>query len=106
MHLDTILIFRYSENMKKAKVVTHTISIIRDRGQLTIPDSIRALRQWASPNSAVTISSDLPDEIVIRPHKKQYDWDKIWEGVRKARAIKGKGKGSLSKFIAEDRYRH
>lgn len=53
--------------------------------------------------SAVSISVVKPDEIIITPVKKQYDWDKIWEGVRKARAIKGRGKGSLSKFIAEDR---
>jgi len=90
---------------KQSNIVTHTVSVIRNRGQLTIPDSIRALRQWASPNSAVTITSERPDEIIIRPHKKEYDWDKIWEGIRQARAIKGK-RGNLSKFIAEDRYRH
>lgn len=92
--------------MKKTKVVTHTISIIRDRGQLTIPDSIRALREWASPNSAVTITSDLPDEIVIRPHRKQYDWDKIWGLVKRSRAIKGKGKGSAAQFLEKDRRSH
>lgn len=90
---------------KQAKVVTHTISIIRDRGQLTIPDAIRALRQWASPNSAVTITSEQPDEIVIRPHKKEYDWDQMWELINKSRSFKGKG-GNLSKFITEDRYSH
>lgn len=83
-----------------------TVSIVRNRGQLTIPDSIRKVVSWISPQSAVTISVTKSDEIVITPHKKQYDWDKIWEGIRKARAIKGKGRGSLSKFIAEDRYRH
>lgn len=83
-----------------------SVSIVRDRGQLTIPDSIRRVVNWVAPMSAVTISVMRPDEIVIRPHQKQVDWDKIWEGIRKARAIKGKGKGSLSQFIAEDRYRH
>lgn len=93
--------------MKKQRgTVSHTISVIRNRGQLTIPDSIRALRSWAEPNSVVTITSDRPDEIIIRPHTQKYDWDKIWEGIRKSRTIKGKGRGSLSKFIAEDRYRH
>lgn len=91
---------------KSKKIVTHSISVIRNRGQLTIPDSIRSLREWASPNSAVTITSEHPDEIIIRPNVKKYDWDKIWEGVRKARAIKGRGRGSLSKFIIEDRQRH
>lgn len=83
-----------------------TISIIRDRGQLTIPDEIRKAVSWIAPLSAVSISVVKPDEIVIKPHKNEYDWDKIWKGIRRARSIKGKGKSSLSKFIAEDRYRH
>lgn len=92
---------------KNKKVVTHTISIIRKRGQLTIPDSIRALREWASPNSVVTISSEQPNEIVIKPHKKIYDWDKIWEGIRQARSIKGKGKAiSAVEFLQKDRRSH
>lgn len=93
--------------MKKTKVVTHTVSIVRDRGQLTIPDSIRVLREWVSPQSVVTISSERPDEIVIRPHKKEYDWDKIWEGIRKSRAIKGNGKTtSAVEFLEKDRRSH
>lgn len=81
-------------------------SIIRDRGQLTIPDSIRALRSWASVNSAVTITSEHPDEIIIRPHQKGYDWDKIWELIRRSRAIKGKGHGSAAEFLEKDRRSH
>lgn len=92
---------------KQLKTVTHTISVIRNRGQLTIPDSIRAIREWSSSNSVVTITSDRPDEIVIRPHKKEYDWDKIWEGIRIARSMKGKGKiKSAAKFLEEDRKSH
>lgn len=58
--------------------------------------------------SAVSISIIKPDEIVIRPHQHQReaDWDKIWKGIKRSRSLKGKGSGSLSKFIAEDRYRH
>lgn len=89
----------------KAKTVTHTISIIRSRGQLTIPDSIRALRSWANVNSVVTITSNQPDEIVIKPHKK-YDGDKIWELIKRSRAIKGKSKGSAVQFIEKDRQSH
>lgn len=83
-----------------------TVSIIRNRGQLTIPNTIRKLVNWVMPESVVTISLIKSDEIMIRPHQKQVDWDKVWEGIRKSRAIKGKGKGSLSKFIVEDRERH
>ena len=85
-----------------------TTSIIRDRGQLTIPETIRKTVGWVSPLSAVSISIVHPDEIVIRPHRsqKEVDWDRIWKSIKKSRSLKGKGRGSLSKFIAEDRYRH
>ena len=83
-----------------------SISIIRQRGQLTIPNDIRKLVNWAAPMSAVSISVVKPDEIIIRPHKKEYDWDKIWELVKKSRAITGKGKGSAAQFIEKDRHSH
>lgn len=82
-----------------------TVSIVRERGQLTIPDSIRKIVTWIQPLSAVSISVEKPDEIVIKPHQKVVDWDKIWEGIRKSRALKGQG-GNLSSFISEDRYSH
>lgn len=83
-----------------------TVCIIRNRGQLTIPDSVRRVVNWVTPMSAVTISVIKPDEIVIKPHKRKYDSDKIWELVRKSRAIKGRGKGSASEFIKKDRLSH
>ncbi len=82
------------------------VSIVRDRGQLTIPDSIRQVVSWVTPMSAVTISVVKPDEIVITPHQKKVDWDKIWEGIRKARSIHGKGKMSTLEFIQQDRLSH
>ena len=81
------------------------VSIIRDRGQLTIPDNIRKIVSLANPMSAVTISVEKPDEIVIRPHQVQFDWNKIWDRIKKSRSIKGK-KGNLSEFISEDRHSH
>ena len=83
-----------------------TVSIIRDRGQLTIPDSIRKLVTWITPSSAVSISVVKPDEIVIKPHRKEYDFDKIWEMVKRSRAIRGKGAGSSLEFIEKDRNSH
>jgi bifunctional DNA-binding transcriptional regulator/antitoxin component of YhaV-PrlF toxin-antitoxin module len=82
-----------------------TTSIIRDRGQLTIPETIRKAVGWVSPLSAVSISTVHPDEIVIRPHRsqKEVDWDKLWKQIRRVRAFKGKGRGNLSAFIAKDR---
>ncbi len=83
-----------------------TVGIIRDRGQLTIPDSIRKLVNWANPQSAVTISVVKSDEIVIKPHQKQVDWDKIWEGIKKSRAIKGKNAVSAVEILQKDRNSH
>lgn len=83
-----------------------TVSIIRDRGQLTIPDSIRKIVNWISPMSAVSISVIKPDEIVIKPHQKQVDWDQVWENIRKSRAISGKGNISTVDFLEQDRNSH
>ena len=95
-----MLTFRYSENMKTV--------IIRGRGQLTIPDSIRKLVTWATPMSAVSISVVKPDEIVIKTHQQYVDWDKIWSLVKASRAIKGKSKGieSTAEFLEKDRHSH
>ena len=82
------------------------VSIIRDRGQLTIPDSIRKVISWMNPMSAVTISVNSPDEVVIKPHAKLIDKEQIWENVKKSRAIKGKGSGSAAEFLEMDRREH
>lgn len=84
-------------------------TIVRQRGQLTIPDSIRKIREWASASSVVTISTQKPDEIIIKPYapnKTDVYWKKIWKAIETARSIKGKNKGSLSEFIAQDRLNH
>ena len=99
MGIDKILIFRYSESMK-------TVSIIRDRGQLTIPDSIRKVVNWIGPSSAVTIDVVKPDEIVIRPHRAGLDSKKIWKNIEKSRRIKGKGGLSALEIITQDRQSH
>ena len=82
-----------------------TTAIIRQRGQLTLPEIIRASRKWADTDSVVTITSDSPDVITIKPHspKKEVDWDKIWDAIKRARAIRGKNKISSTEFIAQDR---
>lgn len=83
-----------------------TVSIIRERGQLTIPDSIRRLVNWVNPSSAVSISVIKPDEIVIKPHQPQVNWEEIWENIRKSRAVSGKGNVSASEFLKQDRRKH
>ncbi|MBI4129763.1 hypothetical protein HY468_00435 [Candidatus Roizmanbacteria bacterium] len=86
-----------------------TTSIIRQRGQLTIPDSIRGKTHWVRPGSVVTVTNTKPDEIVITPHSgsgRIIDWAKLLKDMRRIRAFKGKGKGNLSQFIAKDRKSH
>lgn len=86
---------------------TQATAIIRKRGQLTIPDSIREILNWAMPASVVSISAEKPDEIIIRPHKtkQQIDWDELWNKIKLSRSFKGK-RGNLSEFIPKDRGRH
>lgn len=84
-------------------------TIIRERGQLTIPSVIRKRIPWASPNSVVSVSLAQVDEIIVRPYtvdgEKGLNWDKLWKQIKKVRAYKGKA-GNLSKFIAKDRLSH
>ncbi|PIR43871.1 hypothetical protein COV24_00425 [candidate division WWE3 bacterium CG10_big_fil_rev_8_21_14_0_10_32_10] len=82
------------------------VIIVRDRGQITIPGSIRKVVNWVSPMSAVTISILKPDEIVIRPHNVKVDSEEIWNRIRSSRAIKGEGRYNASEFLIRDRNSH
>jgi len=82
------------------------VSIIRNRGQLTIPDAIRKKVSWVSPSSAVTLSVVKADEIVIKPHRVYGEEKNIWTLVKQARAIKGKGQESAVQFLEKDRRSH
>ena len=86
-----------------------TTAIIRQRGQLTIPDSIRGKVKWANPGSVVTVSQVNPDEIVIKPQstQKKVVADDLWRRIRLVRSFKGKGKPvRLSEFVVKDRESH
>lgn len=84
-------------------------AIIRQRGQLTIPDSIRDALSWLKTDTVVAITPKSPDELVITPYKKsasdRVNWDEIWRKIKLTRSFKGK-RGNLSRFIAEDRKHH
>ena len=88
-----------------------TTAIIRNRGQLTIPDVIRRAFDWMKTESVVKIVYRSPQEIVITPYiqenVKKTNWKKIWRAINKARAISSKGRNiSLSEFIIKDREQH
>ncbi len=82
------------------------VVIIRDRGQLTIPDAIRKSVSWATPFSAVSITVTKPEEIVIRPHQVKVDKKEIWALVNKSRSNKGRGKRSAITSLDHDRANH
>lgn len=81
--------------------------IIRQRGQLTIPESIRKAVKWAKSFCAVSIVLESPEMIVIRPHREgggEADWDWIYTEMERVRRLTATGKGgSASAFIARDR---
>lgn len=82
------------------------VVVVRNRGQITIPDSIRKAVGWVSPMSAVSISVVKPDEIVMRPHKNTVDWDQIWKNINASRDIPGRGNMSAAEFLEKDRKSH
>ena len=82
-------------------------AVIRDRGQLTIPEKIRNFLEWSSPNSVVSLITVSREELIIRPFegKKQIDWSTIWMNINLSRSYVGK-QGNLSNFITSDRNSH
>ncbi|KKR32649.1 MAG: hypothetical protein UT63_C0036G0008 [Candidatus Gottesmanbacteria bacterium GW2011_GWC2_39_8] len=89
---------------------THVTAIIRNRGQLTIPDPLRQNVSWLEPNSVVSITTLPLGGIVIKPYvhdmdKKATNWTKVWNDIKIARSFRGK-KGNLSAFTVNDREEH
>lgn len=82
------------------------VSIVRNRGQLTIPEQIRRAAKWLEADSAVSISMAKANEIVIKPQKKVFDKKEILKKVKKAQAIKGRGTISAAEFLEIDRASH
>ena len=85
-------------------------TIIRDRGQLTIPKKLREKASWLSEGSIVAVLSSLGEEIKIMPYREagkkgQTDWEEVWERIKISRTFSGK-RGNLSGFIAKDRASH
>ena len=82
-----------------------TVAIIRDRGQLTIPDSVRKVAHWVGNSSVVSITIEKPDEIIITPHKmsREIEWDNLFEQIKKSREFKGRGSSKGWEFIEKKR---
>lgn len=88
-----------------------TTATIRDRWQITIPDEMRRIADWAKPGSVVSVGVTAKNELVIKPleltQKKDVNWDEVWRAIHESRIISAKGKKmSLSQFIIKDREMH
>ena len=81
-------------------------SIIRNRGQLTIPDSIRKFVGWADTMSAVTIMVNKQEEILIRPQVRAMDKDKLWRRINEVRNLNAGEAFDVVKFLERDRQSH
>ena len=87
--------------------MTYT-AVVRQRGQLTIPDSMRESIMWLREGSVVEIEA-AGDGVKIQPAGKQsvLDWEKIWMMIRLSRSFRSKStEASASQFIVEDREKH
>lgn len=87
--------------------IVQVTAIIRDRGQLTIPDKIREALKWPIPNSVVSLITTFRNELVIIPYERQkkVNWSQVWSNIKESRSYKGK-RGNLSSFIVSDRENH
>ena len=87
------------------KMKKQAVGILRDRGQLTIPDTMRNSVPWMYPGSAVSMSwSD--EKLVIEPPKKVTDWKKIHELRAKLSKARSESTISTVEFIRRDRMSH
>jgi len=82
-------------------------AIIRDRGQITIPEKIRKSLRWPTTNSVVSLLTTAQNEIIIKPYKgtKEVNWSHLWNSIELSRSYYGK-RGNLSSFISSDRENH
>ncbi len=100
----------FEYNLNYMSINQQTIAVIRQRGQLTIPDSLRKQVSWAKSNMVISISINNINELILKPYSvekktgKAY-WKEIWGQLELCRSLKGK-RGNLSQFIVEDREKH
>lgn len=94
---------------------TQTISKIRERGQLTVPQGIREALNWPEDEVMVKVTTiqdgfrveRLPISHPQHPKKKltKRQWDKIYEDMEKI-SKSGKQNIKLTDFLRHDRDTH
>lgn len=91
---------------------TQTISKIRERGQLTVPQGIREVLNWPEDEVMVKVTTiqdgfrveRLPISYPQHPKKKltKKEWNKIWQAFDKIRKS-GRQDIDLREFVRKDR---
>lgn len=79
-------------------------TVIRQRGQLTIPDSFRDRLSWLRPKNVVSLESHFDNRITLAPYHsdEEVDWKRWRRKLGRVQAFRGRG-GNLSDFISRDR---
>lgn len=85
--------------------MTDTISVIRDRYQLTIPEAIRRELLWTNPRMVVKVILVDKEKILLEPYQtKAINWQEIFKNLGKISKL-GR-KISLAEFVIADRETH
>lgn len=86
------------------KVGLRETTIIRQRGQLTIPDSFRDRLSWLRPKNVIFLESHADNRITLAPYRsdEEVDWAGLKRKLSRVQAFRGRG-GNLSDFIRRDR---
>ncbi len=79
-----------------------TTGVVRDRGQLTIPDSLRSQLPWLANSSVVFFSISDPEVLTVTPHTPATNEDLLWNSIKLVRSFKTTG-ASVAQQIREDR---
>ncbi|MBI2595310.1 hypothetical protein HYW46_01070 [Candidatus Daviesbacteria bacterium] len=94
---------------------TQTISKIRERGQLTVPQSVRSALNWPEDEVMVKVTTiqdgfrveRLPVSHPQHPKKKltEKEWSRIWKNFQKI-SRSGRQDIKLTDFLRQDRDTH
>ncbi|MEK7565684.1 MAG: AbrB/MazE/SpoVT family DNA-binding domain-containing protein [Patescibacteria group bacterium] len=82
-----------------------TTAVIRQRGQLTIPEEVRKIFGWLGKDKVVTIQTSI-NAVVVKPYSQtnfgSTQWKRAHELVQISHSFVG-GKGNISSQISQDR---
>ena len=92
--------------IRKSSEKSEGIGIVRDRGQLTIPYSLRSSLDWIKTDTPVKMKLR-KNKIIIEPIEekmrgKKVNWNKLWKDLDDIQKS-AKHKTNLTQFVIKDR---